>query len=53
MGVRSKMKIKWIKIGFFDKLIIGFGWLIISPFILSEILIMSYEWLIKKIKRKK
>jgi hypothetical protein len=46
------MKIKWIKIGFFDKLMIGLGWIVLSPFILAEILVMGYEWLIKKIKRK-
>ena len=46
------MKIKWIKIGFFDKLMIGLGWIVLSPFVLAEFLVMGYEWLIKKIKRK-
>ena len=46
------MKVKWVKIGFFDKLMIGLGWLVVAPFILGEILVMGYEWLIKKIKRK-
>jgi|1_EtaG_2_1085319.scaffolds.fasta_scaffold197967_2 hypothetical protein len=47
------MKIKWIKIGFFDKLMIGLGWIVLSPLILAEILVMGYEWLIEKIKRKR
>jgi len=46
------MKVKWVKIGFFDKLMIGVGWLAVSPLILAEILVMGYEWLIKKTKRK-
>ena len=46
------MKIKWVKVGFFDKLMIGLGWLVLSPFILAEVLVMGYKWLIKKIKRK-
>ena len=46
------MKVKWVKIGFFDKLMIVVGWLAVSPLILAEILVMGYEWLIKKIRRK-
>ena len=35
-----------------ERFFVVVGWIAISPFILAEILVMGYEWLIKKIKRK-
>jgi hypothetical protein len=47
-----KMKVKWVKTGWFDKVAVGFGLLVLSPFILAELVIMGFQWLIEKIKRK-
>jgi len=47
------LRVKWIKIEWFDKILIGFGWLVLSPFILAELFVMGFQWLTKKIKRKK
>tara|TARA_B100000809_G_scaffold112545_1_gene111088 strand:+ start:471 stop:626 length:156 start_codon:yes stop_codon:yes gene_type:complete len=49
---KKKIKVKWEKEGWFDKVAVGFGLLILSPFILAELVIMGFEWLIKKIRRK-
>ena len=49
---KKKMKVKWVKEGWFDKVAVGFGLLILSPLILAELVIMGFEWLIKKIRRK-
>jgi hypothetical protein len=46
------MKVKWVKETWFDKVAVGFGLLILSPLILAELVIMGFEWLIKKIRRK-
>jgi len=46
------MKVKWVKEGWFDKVVVGFGLIVLSPFILAELVIAGFEWLIKKIKRK-
>ena len=48
----KKMKVKWEKEGWFDKIAVGFGLLVLSPFILAELVVMGFRWLIKKIKRK-
>ena len=49
---KRKMKVKWVKEGWFDKVAVGFGLLVLSPFILAEFVVMGFQWLIKKIKRK-
>ncbi len=46
------MKVKWEKETWFDKVAVGFGLLVLSPFILAELVIMGFQWLIKKIKKK-
>ena len=46
------LRVKWIKEGWLDKVAVGFGLLVLSPFILAELVIMGFQWLIKKIKRK-
>ena len=50
--ITNKMKIKWVREGWFDKVAVGFGLLVLSPFILAEFVVMGFQWLIKKIKRK-
>jgi hypothetical protein len=49
---KENMKIRWKKETWFDKVAVGFGLLVLSPFILAELVIMGFQWLIKKIKRK-
>ena len=45
--------VKWVKEGWFDKVAVGFGLLVLFPFILAELVVMGFRWLIEKIKRKK
>jgi hypothetical protein len=47
------LRVKWVKEGWFDKVAVGFGILVLSPFILAELVVMGFQWLIKKEKRKK
>ena len=49
----KKIKVKWVKETWFDKVAVGFGLLVLFPFILAELVIMGFQWLIEKIKRKK
>ena len=50
------MKIKWKKAWeptkLIDKCAVGFGWLVISPFVLSEVIIQGFKWVVKKIKKR-
>ena len=46
------MKVKWVKEGWLDKVAVGFGLLVLSPFILAELIVIGFQWLIKKIKEK-
>ena len=50
--IKVKWKKTWEPTSLIDKCAIGFGWLIISPFVLSEVIIQGFIWLAKKIKRK-
>jgi hypothetical protein len=50
--IKVKWKKTWEPTSLIDKCAIGFGWLVISPFVLSEIIIQGFIWLAKKIKRK-
>jgi hypothetical protein len=45
-------RVRWVRMGLFDKIAIALGWIALSPFILSELLIMGFKWVIEKIKRK-
>jgi len=45
--------VKWVKVGWFDKIAVGFGLLVLFPFILAELVVMGFRWLVEKIKRKK
>jgi hypothetical protein len=47
------LRVRWVKETWFDKVAVGFGLLVLSPFILAELVIMGFQWLIEKIKRKK
>ena len=51
--MNSEFRVKWIKVEWFDKVLIGFGWLVLSPFIIAELVVMGFQWLTGKIKRKK
>ena len=46
------MKVKWEKEGWFDKVAMGFGLLVLSPFIIAKLVVIGFQWLIKKIKKK-
>ena len=46
------LRVKWVKETWFDKVAVGFGLLVLSPFILAEFVVMGFQWLIKKIKKK-
>ena len=35
-----------------EKLFLGLGWVAISPFLLSELIVRGFKWVVKKIKRK-
>jgi hypothetical protein len=35
-----------------EKIFIAVGWVAISPFLLSELIVRGFKWVIKKIKRK-
>ena len=41
---------KKMKIG--EKIFTAIGWLAISPFLLSELVVRGFKWVIKKIRRK-
>jgi len=35
-----------------EKIFLTVGWIAVSPFVLAELIMRGFEWLIKKIKRK-
>ena len=35
-----------------EKILLGLGWIALSPFIIKEYVILSFKWVVKKIKRK-
>ena len=35
-----------------ERILVGIGWIALSPFILRDFLIFGFKWLIKKIKKK-
>ncbi len=50
--IKVKWKKAWEPTSLIDKCAIGFGWLVISPFVLSEVIIQGFEWVVKKIKKR-
>jgi|TARA_R110001583_G_C5653795_1_gene408993 hypothetical protein len=35
-----------------EQLFLGLGWVAISPFLLFELIVKGFKWVVKKIKRK-
>ena len=50
--LKVKWKKPWEPISLVEKCAVGFGWLIVSPFILSEVIVQGFKWVSKKIKKR-
>ena len=50
--LKVKWKKPWEPISLVEKCAVGFGWLIVSPFVLSEVIVQGFKWVSKKIKKR-
>jgi len=52
MANKKELKVKWVKAGIGDKVFMAIGWVVMTPFILQEIIIRGYQWAKRKVKGK-
>lgn len=52
MANKKELKVRWVKAGAGDKVFIAIGWVVMTPFILQEIIIRGYRWAKRKVKGK-
>ena len=52
MANKKELKVKWVKAGIGDKVFMAIGWVVMTPFILQEIIIRGYQWVKRKVKGK-
>ena len=43
---------KKMKYSIGERILVGIGWIAISPFILRDFIVLGFKWLIKKIRKK-
>tara|TARA_B100000287_G_scaffold154874_1_gene146159 strand:- start:381 stop:620 length:240 start_codon:yes stop_codon:yes gene_type:complete len=44
-------KVRWVVSSIGDKIFLTIGWIAMSPFILSELIVQGFIWLKRKIKK--
>jgi hypothetical protein len=52
MANKKEPKVRWVKAGVGDKVFLAIGWVVMTPFILQEIIIRGYQWAKRKVKGK-